>query len=57
MIYNGAGDPKSQQWTLTISELKSGEAQPCGVNGQVCTFVKISSLNARLIPHGRLQDH
>lgn len=25
MIYNGAGDPKRQQWTLTISEFKSAE--------------------------------
>lgn len=53
MIYNGAGDPKSQQWTSTISALKSAEAQPCAVNGQVCVFVKISSLNASLIRHGR----
>lgn len=57
MIYNGAWDPKSQQWTSTISALRSTEAQPCGVNGQVRAFVKISSLNARLIPHGRLQDY
>ncbi len=44
MIYNGAGDPKSQQWTSTISALVSAEAQPCAVNSQVCAFVKISSL-------------